>query len=84
MNKKDLEFDYNNRKIKRRFTADWHNSGFINIERLPDLVQSLVSQQKEMMGYIEALHDKIDDLIVTNKICNIPSCHRAGCTSDHK
>jgi hypothetical protein len=81
---KNLEFDYNSRLINRKFTKEWANSGFINMDRLPDMVSSLVDQRKQMIEYIEALHNKIDKLIIDNKICDCPSCHTAYCTSDHK
>jgi hypothetical protein len=80
----ELEFDYNSRLVKRKFTKEWGNSGFINMDKIPDMVKVLVEQRKEMINYIETLHDKIDKLIIDNKICDCPSCHRAGCTSDHK
>ena len=80
----EIQFDYNSRLIKRKFTNEWANSGFINMDKLPDMVASLCEQRKSMIAYIEALHDKIDKLIIDNKICDNPDCHRAGCTSDHK
>lgn len=83
-NKRELEWDYNSRLIKRKFTNEWSNSGFINMDKLPDMVSVLVEQRKSMMAYIEALHDKIDKLIIDNNICDCPSHHIAGCTSDHK
>lgn len=82
--KKELAFNHNDRTIKRRFTEDWRNSGIINKDSIPDLITSLIAAEKEMVKYIEALHDKIDDLIIKNNICDIPSCHTANCTSDHK
>lgn len=81
---KELKFDYNNRKVERIFNEDWSNSGIINIDKIPDIIKSLVIQRKEMVKYISLLQDKIDSLIIHNKICNCPSCHTAGCTSDHK
>ena len=81
---KDLNFDYDSGKIERRFDKEWSNSGFINMEKIPNMVQVLVDQRKEMIEYIEALHNKIDKLIDDNNICSDPSCHTAGCTSDHK
>ena len=82
--KKELQWNYNNRKISRKFTAEWSVSGFINMDKLPEMVESVIVQRKQMIAYIELLHDKIDDLIEKNNICDCPSCHRAGCTSDHK
>ena len=84
MPKEELDFDYDSRKITRKFTKEWSESGFFNMNKLPDMVGSLVSNRVAMVAYIEALHDKIDDLIIRNNICDIPSCHTAGCTSDHK
>jgi DNA-dependent RNA polymerase auxiliary subunit epsilon len=81
---KELRFNYDNRKIERQFTKEWGNSGFINMDKIPDIVRALVDQRNSMMEYIEALHDKIDKLIIDNNICDCPSCHKAGCTSDHK
>jgi len=68
----------------RRFTKDWASSGLFNLEKVPDLVQTLVNQRSEMIDYIEALHDKIDWILSKNNCCDIPSCLTAGCTSDHK
>ncbi len=80
----ELEFNYNSRLVERKFTKEWGNSGFINMEKIPDMVKVLVEQRKEIINYIEILHNKIDKLIIDNEICDCPSCHRAGCTSDHK
>lgn len=81
---KNLDFNYNNGKIERKFTKEWSNNGFINMDKIPNMVQSLVDQRNSMIEYIEALHDKIDKIIDDNDICYSPDCHRAGCTSDHK
>jgi len=83
-NKKELSWDYNSGKIERKFTKEWANSGFINMDKIPDMVRSLVEQRNSMIEYIEALHNKIDDIIEKNNICDNPHCHTAGCTSDHK
>jgi hypothetical protein len=83
-NKKELEFDYDSRLIKRKFTNEWANSGFININKLPEIVQSMCEQRNSMVAYIESLHDKIDKLILDNNICDCASCHIANCKSDHK
>lgn len=80
---KEVEFDENG-KVDRRFTKQWLESGIINKDKIPDLVVSLVTQEKEMVEYIEALHDKIDWILKKNNCCNIPTCFTAGCTSDHK
>ena len=82
--KKELNWNYNSGKIERKFTNEWANSGFFNIEKLPDIVTSLIEQRRSMVAYIEALHDKIDYIIKKNNICDNPNCHTAGCTSDHK
>jgi len=81
---KQVDFNYQNGKVDRRFTAEWSKSGFINLDELPTMMKIVLDQKKEMIKYIEALHDKIDDLITRNNICHCPSCHTAGCTSDHK
>lgn len=80
--KKEIAFE--DGKIDRRFTEQWSESGVINMARLPDLVQSVLTQRREMVAYIEALHDKIDWILERNRCCDMPSCLRAGCTSDHK
>ncbi len=82
--KKELSWDYNSGKIKRNFTNEWANSGWFNMEKLPDVVTALIEQRKSMVAYIEALHNKMDDLMEKNNICDNPHCHTAGCTSDHK
>lgn len=80
--KKEIQFDYG--KVERQFTKEWANSGMIRVERIPDMVSSLVTSRSEMVEYIEALHDKIDWILEKNKCCDMPSCLTAGCTSDHK
>ena len=82
--KRELDWDRTTGKIKRSFTKKWANSGFINMEKLPDIITALIGERKIMVEYIEALHDKIDDIITKNNICDVPACHRANCTSDHK
>lgn len=79
-----LNFDYNTGKIKRVFTKEWSESGFINMNKLPDMVASLVEQRKSMIEYIDQLHDKIDNLMEHNKICTNQHCHTAFCESEHK
>lgn len=83
-NKTELNWDYNTGKVKRSFTNEWANSGWFNMEKLPDVVTALIEQRKSMIEYIEALHNKMDDLMEKNRICDNPHCHTAGCTSDHK
>jgi hypothetical protein len=83
-NSKQLSWDYNSGKIKRNFTNEWGNSGWFNMEKLPDVVTALIEQRKSMIAYIEALHNKIDEIIEKNNICDNPHCHTANCTSDHK
>lgn len=79
-----LNFDYDSRKIERKFTKEWSESGFINMNKLPDMIQVLIDQRNSMVEYIEQLHDKIDNIIEHNDICDNEFCHTANCTSDHK
>lgn len=79
---KEIEFTHG--VVNRKFTAEWGNSGIINMEKIPQLVTSLVHQRAEMIKYIEALHDKIDWILQRNNCCDMPTCLRANCTSDHK
>lgn len=81
---KELQWSYDTGKIDRKFTKEWSVSGFINLEKVPDLVKVLVTERKSMIEYIEALHNKLDDIIEKNNICHAPGCHTTGCTSDHK
>ena len=76
--------NFENGKVDRKFTKEWSTSGIINMDKIPSLVQSLVDQKKSMLAYIEVLHDKLDYIMQKNHICDIPECHIAGCTSDHK
>ncbi len=82
MSKKEIKF--NDGLVDRHFTPEWKESGIICMDRVPDLVASLVTHRTEMVDYIEALHDKIDWILKTNNCCDIPSCLTANCTSDHK
>lgn len=82
MSKKEIEFNYNTGKVERKFTPEQFNQGAINMDRLPDLVKSLVEQNKSMREYINSLHDMIDDVFKKNHICII--CEVAECQSDHK
>lgn len=84
MEQKEVKFRYQDGLVDRRYTQEWATSGFINIDNVPKLIDSIVQQRKEMIAYIEALHDRLDHIIQKNNICNIPECHTAGCTSDHK
>ena len=70
--------------MHRIFTEEWNNSGFINLDKLPEMVGSVISQKKSMIEYIEELHDFIDFIIKQNDICDNKGCMIAGCTSDHK
>lgn len=79
---KTIEFE--NGKVHRRFTEEWKDSGFINLDKLPEMTKVLVDQRKSMMEYIEALHDKIDWILEKNNCCDLPTCFTANCTSDHK
>lgn len=81
---KKVTWEYNTGKVHRKFTEEWSNSGFINMDKIPDLVGSLVTERKNMVEYIEALHNKIDHIMQKNAICPNSDCHTAGCTSDHK
>ena len=69
-------------KVERKFTKEWSNSGFINLNQLPKMVESLVEQKNSMVEYIELLHDKLDFLIEKNNLCDL--CGMPNCTSDHK
>jgi hypothetical protein len=84
MEKKEIHFDLQTGLVDRKYTKEWSNSGFINIDNVPKLIDSIVHQRKEMILYIEALHDKLDFIMKRNNICDISDCHTAGCTSDHK
>jgi hypothetical protein len=75
--KQELSWNYNSGKIERKFTAEWHNSGMINVEKIPDMVKSLVESRKAMIEYIELLHNKLDDIIEKNQICHNSYCHTA-------
>jgi hypothetical protein len=80
----DLLVRFESGKVDRRFADEWSQGGFINIERLPDLVGGVLQERREMIGYIEALHDKIDWILEKNQCCDVPSCLSSRCTSDHK
>lgn len=82
MSQKELEF--NGHQIVRKFNKEWVTSGAINLNKLPQLVECVLEHNRQMVDYIEALHDKIDYLLEHNNCCDVPGCHTAGCTSDHK
>lgn len=69
-------------KIDRKFDSEWDGSGFINLDKLPDMVGCLVSQKKNMVEYIGSLHDMIDKIVEKNNICD--TCLNSNCGSDHK
>ena len=79
--KRRLGFNPNSGLIDRKFTKEWSQSGYINMDKVPDVVQSLITQRHSMIDYIELLHDNIDKLIIENNICNCPSCDVDGCTA---
>ena len=62
-----MKIDIKDSKVDRRFTQKWSDSGFIRLDKLPEMVESVIVQKKCMVDYIEILHDKIDQLI------NIPN-----------
>lgn len=68
--------------INKRYTKEWSESGVINMDKLPGLIASEISQKKRMLQYIEALHKKFEEIIKKNNIC--PICYTANCGSDHK
>lgn len=78
------EIEFTDGRIDRRYTKEWSTSGFINLEKLPDIVANVLNQRKEMVAYIEALHDKIDWILEKNQCCDVSGCLTAGCGSDHK
>ena len=69
-------------KIDRKFTEEWDGSGFINLDKLPEMVGCLVSQKKNMVEYIGSLHDLIDKIVDKNNLCDY--CLFSNCKSDHK
>ena len=69
-------------KINRKFTEEWDGSGFINLDKLPEMVGCLVSHKKNMVEYIELLHDLIDRIVDENNLCD--NCLISNCGSDHK
>jgi archaellum component FlaC len=68
--------------VKRKYTEVWKQSSIINYDNLPRMVSAVVDQKNAMIEYIEALHDKIDEMIGKTNWCDI--CKDVGCTSDHK
>lgn len=83
MEKQRFELDSQG-NVKRKFGHEWDASGLINMNKIPDLITSIVQQRENMIEYIEELHDKIDYMIEHNEMCHAESCLTAGCTSDHK
>jgi hypothetical protein len=77
----EIEFDLKN-KVVRKFTPAWSKDSVLNYDNLGRVVNSLVEQRTQMVGYIEMLHDKMDKIIQDNNICEI--CFRANCRQDHK
>lgn len=71
-------------KVDRRFDKEWAESGIINMDRVPMLVESLIDQRQSMMAYIEILHNTIDTIREKNHICDVAECFTANCGSDHK
>lgn len=55
-----------NNKVDRRFSAEWAKIGKKSFYEMPKQINSLLVQRKNMVKYIELLHDKIDEL--TNQI----------------
>lgn len=78
------EIKFHNGGVVRKFTPEWGDSGMIRVEKIADVVSIIVTQRKEMMDYIEALHDKIDWILEKNQCCDVNGCLTAGCGSDHK
>ena len=70
-------------KVHRVFTEEWSNSGFINLDKLPEMVGSLVSQKQSMMNHIKECHDLIDKIVDKHHICTVAGCLKSNCTSDH-
>lgn len=54
--------DWEDGKVRRKFTKEWATSGSVEIDKIPAYVKSIVVQRKSMVTYIELLHDKIDEL----------------------
>lgn len=48
--------------VDRRFTPEWAAFGIIRIEKIPELVASIVSNRTDMVNYIAELHNCIDEL----------------------
>lgn len=69
-------------KLHRVFTPEWDNSGIVNMDKVPQLVESMVSQRKNMVEYIEELHEFIDVMMEKHDICDF--CLDINCGSDHK
>lgn len=78
-----LDWDYSTNKIIRKYEND-DNFGFIDINKLPEIITLLMEKYSNQIEYIKLLHNKMDDIFMKNKICNNEFCHRAGCDSEHK
>lgn len=79
-----MRVEFTNGRIDRNFSPEWGDSGIVRIDKIPQLVESLVTQRRSMLKYIELLHDTIDQIREKNAICDMPGCFTAGCGSDHK
>lgn len=79
-----IESSIDGSKVERKFTREWNNKGLVNEEKLPELIEHLVEEKRNMIDYIESLHDKLDYVLQHNKCCSNSNCLTAGCTSDHK
>lgn len=62
---KEIELTFIDGKIHRRFTESWRKSGDVDDEKIPEWIAAFMSQRRNMVRYIEALHDKIDELLVS-------------------
>lgn len=55
--------DFENNQIKRLYTPEWYETSPIKQEAISELVTMIVNQHKEMVMYIEELHNLIDILL---------------------
>lgn len=69
-------------KIYRKFSPEWAEQGLFNVNKLPDLMATVITSRREMVAYIAALHDKIEWIFEHNNCCGV--CFTADCISDHK
>lgn len=79
-----ITYDRTTDRVERKFTPEWSQSGLINMDNLPRLMDSVVSQRREMVAYIEALHDELDRIIKANNLCELCNYEVSNCKSDHK